>query len=489
MTSRAPIVAGAVGILLAASAAGAGSESTAPASGASARSYAIRVIVPGQTTGGTRELAAPPRSVQFVGGFAYPGDGSLIRTGAATTSVSAGVDASRATASAASDVSSISLFNGEVTIAKVVARANATASAGRATGDTARSGVSGLAVNGQAVGVGPGSNVPLGDWGYAIVLAQGSSPSTAGYRGFVTGIEIRVTSDHAGAPAGTTITIGYAEAAAAAPKPAAAPEPSSPTKPRQSGTTAKAPARPKPERATAATPGRAGPPIRIDIPRIKPQLTRGGYVFPVFGPAVFSSTFGAPRATTIWHHGEDIFAPMGAPVLAVADGTLFSVGWNDVGGNRLWLRDRQGNEFYYAHLSAFSPLAVNGARVRAGDVIGFVGDTGDAEGTPPHLHFEFHFVGLLALGYDLSAVDPYPYLIAWQRLEDVRFVAGARWVPAVDGTSQAPTPGAFLLSSSDISSASGLDPASLARALREVSAEVGADAQRRSTRVFPLVPR
>ena len=122
-------------------------------------------------------------------------------------------------------------------------------------------------------------------------------------------------------------------------------------------------------------------------------------------------------------------------------------------------------------------------------MLGFVGDTGDAEGTPPHLHFEIHLVGLLALGYDLSAVDPYPYLIAWQRLEDVRFVAGARWVPALDGTSQAPTPGAFLLSSSDISSASGLDPASLARALREVSAEVGADAQRRSTRVFPLVPR
>jgi murein DD-endopeptidase MepM/ murein hydrolase activator NlpD len=65
----------------------------------------------------------------------------------------------------------------------------------------------------------------------------------------------------------------------------------------------------------------------------------------------------------------------------------FSVGWNDVGGNRLWLRDSQGNEFYYAHLSAFSPLAKNGRHVKAGEVVGFVGNTGDAQGhaAPPAL--------------------------------------------------------------------------------------------------------
>ena len=47
---------------------------------------------------------------------------------------------------------------------------------------------------------------------------------------------------------------------------------------------------------------------------------------------------------------------------------MFSVGWNDIGGWRVWLRDRTGNEFYYAHLSAYSPLAVNGRQVKAGDV-------------------------------------------------------------------------------------------------------------------------
>src|ERR671919_1132064 len=135
-----------------------------------------------------------------------------------------------------------------------------------------------------------------------------------------------------------------------------------------------------------------------------------------------------------------------------------------MGGNRLWLRDGEGNEFYYAHLSAFSPLARDGARVRAGDVIAFVGTTGDAEGTPPHLHFEIHPVGLLSLGYD-GVVDPYPALVRWRHLEDVRFVAGARWLTSVAPVSNAPTPGAFLLSSSDISTVSGLDPSSLTRAL------------------------
>ncbi len=141
-------------------------------------------------------------------------------------------------------------------------------------------------------------------------------------------------------------------------------------------------------------------------------LAGAGYVFPVAGEASFSDSFRLPRTTT-WHHGIDIFAAIGTPLVAVADGTLFNVGWNDVGGNRLWVRDSAGNEFYYAHLSGFSPLAHDGAVVRAGDVIGFVGDTGDAAGTPSHLHFEIHPPELLAMGYD-GVVNPYPYLVAWR---------------------------------------------------------------------------
>ena len=98
------------------------------------------------------------------------------------------------------------------------------------------------------------------------------------------------------------------------------------------------------------------------------RLTDGGYVFPVFGPTSFGDSFGAPRPTVSggWHHGEDILGPLGTPILAVADGTVFGVGWNELGGWKVWLRDRLGNEFYYAHLSAYSPLAVDGKRVTAG---------------------------------------------------------------------------------------------------------------------------
>jgi hypothetical protein len=202
--------------------------------------------------------------------------------------------------------------------------------------------------------------------------------------------------------------------------------------------------------------------VRDPPPNVRPDITGKGYVFPVFGQASFSDDFGYPRAHTGWHHGNDIFAPLGAPILAVADGTLFSVGWNGVGGWRLWLRDGQGNEYYYAHLSAYSPLAVNGGRVRAGDVIGFVGDSGDARGTPPHLHFEIHPAALLGLGYD-GVVNPYAYLLGWHAAHDVEL--GVAPAAAEVKAEQAPEPGAVVIEAYDISSASGLVPGAFAEAL------------------------
>jgi hypothetical protein len=143
----------------------------------------------------------------------------------------------------------------------------------------------------------------------------------------------------------------------------------------------------------------------------------------------------------------------------------------------LWLRDRAGNEFYYAHLSAYSPYALNNAQVRAGTVLGFVGDTGDAEGTPYHLHFEIHPVQLLGLGYD-GVVNPTPYLDAWLRLQDIRFSSAGAWLPGLVRltSARAPEPGAILLQISDISSASGLDPGSLRRALAPAPTRAGAPA-------------
>jgi murein DD-endopeptidase MepM/ murein hydrolase activator NlpD len=450
----------------------------APTAGASARAYAIKVALPVGDGAGTREVSAPPDAVQFGGGFVYPSDGTVVSTGPVTASVTANAGESTATASASTEVGSISLFGGEVTIETVIGRATASASAGEATGSIAGSAVVGLVVAGVPV-ESSGGQVPLGDWGYADVLAEGSAPTDDGHRGFVTALDIHLTADHGGLPAGSEILVGYAEAAAtAAAPPPPPPEPAPVTPPTTTQGTAAATASragAKAKKPTRSKPRTTVPPIvRRPLPSLVPKLTNKGYVFPVHGPASFVDTFGASRAIVGWHHGEDIFAPLGAPVLAVAEGTVFSVGWNDVGGNRLWLRDREGNEFYYAHLSAFSPLAVDGAHVQAGDVLAFVGNSGDAEATPPHLHFEIHPVGLLGLGYD-GVINPYSYLLAWQRLEDVRFVAGATWVPSLAEASSAPRPGAYLLSSTDISIADGLHPRDLAQVMEEQpSAETAA---------------
>jgi Peptidase family M23 len=458
-------------------AAGSPSAAQDAAPGASARAYGVKIVWPGGEAG-TPEIAAPPDAVQLAGGFAYPSDGSVLATGPVTTSASASTTDVTADAGASSEVSTITLFGGEVTIATVLGRAAAGGRAGEASGSTAGSAITGLVVAGAPVEVTAAGQVPLGDWGYADVLMEGSAPAADEYRGFVTALELHVTVDHGGLPAGSEILIGYAEAAASAAGSPAPPPPAAPTTPVEQlppPTASQPDAKPRTSRPTR--PRRTVPPfVRKPLPSLIPRLTKRGYVFPVHGPASFVDTFGAGRAVVGWHHGEDIFAPIGAPVLAVAKGTVFSVGWNDLGGNRLWLRDEEGNEFYYAHLSAFSPMAINGARVEAGDVLGFVGNSGDAETTPPHLHFEIHPVGLLALGYD-GVINPYKYLLAWRRLEDVRFVAGATWTPSLAQASNAPTPGAFLLHSRDIASANGLDDQALRQVLDQAqSAEASASA-------------
>lgn len=443
----------------------AGAESAARDGGATSQAYAIKVIVPGQGGAATTTVAAPRDQVAFGSASGYP-TGDIVSWGSSVASASA-MPGQTTTASASAEVSSLTLFGGEVTASSIRGRVQAKADANGATGDFSGSGVATLTVGGAAVATTPGQRVALGDWGYAIVLAQGSAPTDTSFRGNVTALEIGISVDHGGLPAGTRILVGYAEAAVTSPTPV-------PTT-----TTATVPTRavkpPKTRRTREAKPPEPGvlPPIVRQPPKgLRPRLTPGRYVFPIYGPSSFTNTFGAPRASTTWHHGEDIFAPLGAPILAVTDGTVFSVGWNDVGGYRLWLRDQEGNQFYYAHLSAFSPLAQNGAHVKAGDVLGFNGNSGDAQGTPYHLHFEFHPVGLLSYGYD-GVVSPYPYLTAWRRLTDIVFPDGSGWAPAPNPDATAPKPGAIVLQVSDISTASGLRPGAVARAFVAPAAAEG----------------
>jgi hypothetical protein len=91
----------------------------------------------------------------------------------------------------------------------------------------------------------------------------------------------------------------------------------------------------------------------------------------------------------------------------VADGQLSSVGVNTLGGNRLWLRDGAGTTYYYAHLSAYAPGVGDGVVVKAGQVIAFVGNTGQAITTPPHLHFEIH-------PGDGASINPTRSLTSWR---------------------------------------------------------------------------
>ena len=445
---RTPLAAALMLTLLSAASAGASGWRATTAGGATAHAYGIRVIVPGQAGAATPTLSAPPDQVQFSGAFSYNG---VVTAGSANASVST-VSGTNASATAAAEVTSLSIFNGEITASSVSAHAQATAKPGSATGDANGSSVANLVALGQAVA--PGGSATLADWGSLSTIEASSSGSSAtGYHGTVTALDIHLTADHGGLPAGTSILVGYADVAAQAAPPPPTPKPVA--KPKQPA-----------QKKTPAAPELGPIPTVRRPPSVTPPLkTPGGYVFPVYGPSSFTDTFGSPRGDVSggWHHGDDIFAPLGAPILAVASGTVFSVGWNEVGGNRLWLRDGQGNEFYYAHLSAYTPLAVNGNRVNAGDVLGFVGNTGDAQGTPFHLHFEVHPVGLLGLGYD-GAVDPTPYLNAWKHLQDVSFAGGNAWAP-FRGTSQAPKPGAILISADDISSADGLDPGSLQRVI------------------------
>jgi Peptidase family M23 len=418
------------------------------------------VVVPNGAGAASTSVSAPPSAVGFASGFSYPSDGSVLTTGPISVSASTNV-ATNARSIASSSVSSLSLFGGEVTASSVTGHANASTSGQSATGSLAGAAVNGLTVGGVAQGASANGRVALADWGYAITLEQAEVRSPAGktksYRGYVTGLDIHLTADHGGLPAGSEILVGYAEswAQAGTPPPVVPPAPGKTT-------TKKKTTKAKPPAPQTSTQQNLGPAFRIPF-GLQPQLTAGGYVFPVYGPHSFVDTFGAFRGDVPgdWHHGDDIFASLGAPVLACADGTVFSVGWNNVGGNRLWLRDGQGNEFYYAHLSAYSPAAKNGNRVKAGEVIGFVGNTGDAEGTPYHLHFEVHPVAYLALGYD-GAVDPTPYLQAWQHQKDLYLAQVAGYLGGVAGA--APKPGAILLQASDISQANGLDPSSLRRA-------------------------
>ena len=143
--------------------------------------------------------------------------------------------------------------------------------------------------------------------------------------------------------------------------------------------------------------------------RAMPRASRsarlvGRYSCPVGPSHAFRDTWGAPRSGGRTHKGVDIFAPYGSPSYAVTDGVITRTSSGGNGGLALYLRGNDGNEYYYAHMSAI--LSSPGQRVSAGTQIARVGDSGNARGMSPHTHFEVHPGG----GYP---VNPYPYAAQW----------------------------------------------------------------------------
>jgi len=132
-------------------------------------------------------------------------------------------------------------------------------------------------------------------------------------------------------------------------------------------------------------------------------LTPPQIVFPVAGEHSFVDTFGAPRdGGRRQHKGNDIFAAKGTPVVAVADGTIELMSTGDLAGQFIAVRHEDGWRSMYMHLNndttgtddglaiGYAQGIEEGMKVPAGTVIGFVGDSGNAESTSPHLHFELH---------------------------------------------------------------------------------------------------
>lgn len=393
--------------------------------------------------------------------------GAVASGGAVSVRVAAGPRGDGYLAAATADASGVSLLGGRVVVnsLRVAVRSDAN-------GDSATAGVTewaaDITVNGQPIDEAPGASVEVAGVGTMVLVERLVRDGSV----TANGLRLEISDPSVGLPVGTQVVVGRVEAVAGesvpeapSPDPGSAPSAPGAATPSADGVTTggagralptapavpapTAPAAPSASAGTSSAQGYA--PVTgsaapsLGLPRRDPGPTMGvastqGYAFPVLGDGIsYGDDYGDPRAGTGWHHGTDLFGPMGTPIVAVADGTLSKVGVNTLGGNRLWLTDDAGNEYYYAHLSAYAPGVADGVRVRAGQVIAFLGNTGQAITTPPHLHFEIHPAGG-------DSVNPYPYLVAWERNAAVP----QAFVAATQATGHVPASGALLLGTEPI---------------------------------------
>jgi murein DD-endopeptidase MepM/ murein hydrolase activator NlpD len=106
-----------------------------------------------------------------------------------------------------------------------------------------------------------------------------------------------------------------------------------------------------------------------------------------------ADTWGAPRGNDRTHQGQDIFAPRNTPVYSAVDGYVWRIAENNLGGNTVWIIGAGGRVYYYAHLERYAENLQVGESVTFDTILGYVGTSGNARGTPPHLHFGVYTTG------------------------------------------------------------------------------------------------
>ncbi|WP_445116923.1 M23 family metallopeptidase [Acinetobacter sp. WZC-1] len=157
--------------------------------------------------------------------------------------------------------------------------------------------------------------------------------------------------------------------------------------------------------ACSSTPTKAPVLPQNQLARLKAMPLPKRLPMPVKNYSHFSDTWGEARSQGRRHEGVDIMAPRGTKVYSTTDGVVASLKGNNLGGTVVWIVGPGGAWHYYAHLNDHKRGLKEGDYVRQGDLIGYIGNTGNARHTAPHLHY-----GLYLNGKGRGAVNPYPYL-------------------------------------------------------------------------------
>jgi peptidoglycan LD-endopeptidase LytH len=167
---------------------------------------------------------------------------------------------------------------------------------------------------------------------------------------------------------------------------------------------------PVPRPAPGARARPAAAPTSDDVARLRER----GLAVPVLGvyPDQLRDSFNERRSGARVHRAVDIFAPRGTPVLAADDGRVARVGRNALGGLTVYaVDDAERFVYYYAHLDQYRAGLAPGMRLAKGDVIGYVGTTGNAPRDAPHLHFQVMRAGAARRWWEGIPLDPRPYFV------------------------------------------------------------------------------